>query len=163
MRLVVADTGPVHYLILIGQISLLPALFERIFIPVSVRDEMLHRNTPDVVRRWIENPPAWLEVRADPIRELQDPLLAELDDGERAALLLAESLRAALVLMDDRAGVIAAKQKRLAVTGTLGVLNLAAERHLVNLEAAVAQLSSTNFRYAQRLIDRLLEAHRGRT
>jgi len=53
MRLVVADTGPVHYLILIGQISLLPALFERIFIPVSVRDEMLHRNTPDVVRRWI--------------------------------------------------------------------------------------------------------------
>jgi len=50
MRLVVADTGPVHYLILIGQISLLPALFERIFIPVSVREEMLHHNTPDVVR-----------------------------------------------------------------------------------------------------------------
>jgi len=111
----------------------------------------------------IENPPAWLEVRADPIRELQDPLLAELDDGERAALLLAESLRAALVLMDDRAGVIAEKQKRLAVTGTLGVLNLAAERHLVNLEAAVAQLSSMNFRYSQQLIDRLLEAHRART
>ena len=163
MRRVVADTGPVHYLVLIGQISLLPALFERILIPVSVRDEMLHRNTPDVVRRWIENPPTWLEVMADPVRELHDPELAELDDGERAALLLAESIRAALVLMDDRAGVIAAKRKGFTVTGTLGVLTLAAERRLVDLEAAIAQLSSTNFRYAQRLIDRLLEAHRGRT
>jgi len=35
MRLVVADTGPLNYLILIEAIDLLPKLFETIFIPTS--------------------------------------------------------------------------------------------------------------------------------
>lgn len=34
MRLVVADTSPLRYLVQIGQIELLPRLFEKIFIRV---------------------------------------------------------------------------------------------------------------------------------
>lgn len=52
MRLVVADTGPVHYLALLGKLSLLAALFDRVYIPEAVRDEMLHPNTPAEVRWW---------------------------------------------------------------------------------------------------------------
>ena len=56
--------------------------------------------------------------------------------------------------MDDRAGVIVAKQKGLTVAGTLGVLKLAAERNLIDLEAALQQLTATtNYRYSQALID----------
>jgi hypothetical protein len=40
MRLVVADTGPLNYLVLIGDIELLPKLFEKIFVPATVRDEL---------------------------------------------------------------------------------------------------------------------------
>ena len=31
MRLVVADTGPLNYLVLIGSVDLLPKLFEKVF------------------------------------------------------------------------------------------------------------------------------------
>ncbi len=55
--------------------------------------------------------------------------------------------------MDDRAGVIAAKRKGLLVTGTLGVLDLAAERGLVEISAALGRLTATNFRYPQALVD----------
>ena len=163
MRLVVADTSPLHYLALIDQLQLLPALFERILIPETVRNEMLHAKAPDAVHRWILDSPEWLEVVLDPIAGAVDPLLTELDNGELAAVLAAESLKAALLLMDDRAGVIAVKRKGLIVTGTLGILSLAAERGLIDLEATLAHLKATNFRYSQRLIDRVIRLHRERT
>lgn len=50
MRLVVADTGPIHYLILIEQIELLPRLFAQVFLPSIVRDELAHAEAPDAVQ-----------------------------------------------------------------------------------------------------------------
>jgi predicted nucleic acid-binding protein len=38
VRVVVADTGPLHYLVLIGQIDLLPRLFTAVTVPMVVRD-----------------------------------------------------------------------------------------------------------------------------
>jgi hypothetical protein len=55
-----------------------------------------------------------------------------LDEGETAAIALAISLDADLLLMDDREGVMVARSKGLRVIGTLGVLDLAAQRGLVN-------------------------------
>ena len=40
MRLVIADTGPVNYLILIGHIDLLPRMFERMVLPAAVQTEL---------------------------------------------------------------------------------------------------------------------------
>lgn len=34
--IVIADTGPINYLILIGEIELLPALYDRVAVPTSV-------------------------------------------------------------------------------------------------------------------------------
>jgi len=42
MRLVVADTSPIRYLVRIGKIDLLPHLFEKIFLPSVVADELRH-------------------------------------------------------------------------------------------------------------------------
>ena len=41
MRLVVADTGPLNYLVLINAIELLPKLFEKVFTPEAVRGRTL--------------------------------------------------------------------------------------------------------------------------
>jgi predicted nucleic acid-binding protein len=38
--LVVADTTPINYLILIGQVEILPSLFERVVIPQAVATEL---------------------------------------------------------------------------------------------------------------------------
>ena len=59
--------------------------------------------------------------------EIDDASLAELDSGERSAISLALSLKADVILIDDRKGAAAARHKGFEVTGTLGILDLAAE------------------------------------
>jgi predicted nucleic acid-binding protein len=157
MRLVVADTSPVRYLIRIGEIGLLPGLFEKIMVPSVVVEELRHPSAPTVVRDWMREPPVWLEVL--PVVTPDDPLFRALDDGERAAIALALALQADLILIDERAGAAAAIRKGFEVTGTLGVLDLAAERGMVSLAAALARLASTNFRCRQELFDALLKKH----
>jgi len=62
--ILIAGTDPIHYLILIGEIELLPALFQRVLVPISVCEELKRPLAPDVVRTWIAKLPEWLEVRA---------------------------------------------------------------------------------------------------
>jgi predicted nucleic acid-binding protein len=150
MRIVVADTGPLHYLVLIDAISVLAQLFESVMIPVTVRNEMLLPRTPEILRQWILHAPDWLDIVPDPAPE-PDASLARLDGGERCAVQLALSVNASLVLMDDRAGVLAAERKGLLVTGPLGILDLAANRGLLDIKVSVQRLTATNFRYSQAL------------
>jgi predicted nucleic acid-binding protein len=125
-----------------------------VFLPTAVRDELAHSEAPAAVRAWVENPPSWLEVRAAPV--LDDPALLSLDDGERAAIALAVALTADLILIDDRAGVTVARAKGFAVTGTLGLLDLAARRGLLKLRDAFTRLRATNFRYPPEVMAALL-------
>ena len=161
MRLVIADTGPINYLVLIERIDVLPALFQRVILPSAVQRELDDRETPPSVRDWIANPPAWVEVSEPAGRYLDDESLRGLDEGERAAIALAAALNADLLLMDDREGVMVARSKGLAVTGTLGVLGLAARRGLVDLTDSFARLKRTNFRYRQEIMDQLLARQAG--
>jgi predicted nucleic acid-binding protein len=158
VRVVVADTGPLHYLVLIGHIDILPRLFGGVSVPSIVRDELNQPETPAAVRAWITAPPPWLSVMAMPAADDGD--LAALDDGERAAIVLAARLRAELILMDDRAGVAAARARGFAVTGTLGLLDRAARRGLIDLAAAFAALRATSFHCKAELLEALLAEQR---
>ena len=158
MRVVVADTGPLHYLVLVGQIELVPRLFAKVFLPLEVRDELAHVEAPAIVRSWIAHPPAWLEVLPAPAVD-PDPVLLQLDEGERAAIILATSIQADAILMDDRAGVAAARSKGFAVIGTLGILDAAARRGLIDLAEAVGKLRKTNFRCREELLNTLLSRY----
>jgi predicted nucleic acid-binding protein len=104
VRLVIADTGPINYLVLIGSIDLLPVLFEKVILPSAVEAELTDPDAPLPARNWIAHPPAWLDVHETPSREF-DKASAELDEGETAAIALAILLDADLLLMDDRKGV----------------------------------------------------------
>jgi predicted nucleic acid-binding protein len=159
MRLVVADTGPINYLILIEAIEVLPKLFETIFVPRAVHDELANVDAPIMVRAWIAQVPDWLEVRPNPDWKTNDDAATALDEGERAAIALAVDIGAELILMDDRAGVAVAYQQGLTVTGTLGVLDLAARRGLIDLAAAIGRLKATNFRCRPEIMDALLAHH----
>ena len=52
------------------------------------------------------------------------------------------------MLIDERKATVVARDRGLMVTGTLGVLALAAELKLVDLEASIRRLLDTNFRAA---------------
>jgi len=60
------------------------------------------------------------------------------------------------VLIDERKATVVSRDRGLMVTGTLGVLALAAESKLVDLEASIRRLLDTNFRASPALIDDIL-------
>ncbi len=60
--IVVADTSPINYLVLIEQIGILPSQYTRVLIPPAVFDELTHPAAPNMVRDWTQNHPAWLEI-----------------------------------------------------------------------------------------------------
>jgi predicted nucleic acid-binding protein len=159
VQLVIADTGPINYLVLIGNVDVLPVLFEKVILPSAVKAELADADAPASVRDWIADPPAWLEVYETPSDSFEQIYVEGLDEGEASAIALAIALDADLLLMDDRKGVVAARGKGLHVTGTLGVLDLAAQRGLVNFAEAVNRLRRTTFRVPEALLDSLAKKH----
>jgi predicted nucleic acid-binding protein len=152
--LVVTDSSPLHYLVLIGAIEVLPTLYSRMIVPPIVVEGLSHPRTPQAVRVWIAQPPAWLEVK-QPLQSY-DPTLLNLDAGESQAILLAQELGADLLLIDEEDGRREARQRSLTVLGTLGIRARAAEQELQDLPVALARLRATNFRMTDTMIQRLL-------
>ena len=99
--MIVADTSPLNYLVLINLIDLLPLLYGRFLIPESVRTELSATET-HLVRNWAANLPEWIEV-STAVRH-HDERLSCLHPGERDAISLALEIRAKAVLMHERHG-----------------------------------------------------------
>ncbi len=154
--IVVADTSPINYLIWINEIHLLPTLYGMVIVPQSVREELNGGPAPEMVRAWIAMPPAWLSVRTPTLAPDAELIAAELDAGERDAILLAEELQATDLIVDDWQGRMEAERRQIHYVGTVGVLQLAATKRLVNFKDALDRLRKTNFRISQELLDRIL-------
>ena len=152
--IVVADTSPINYLLLIQEIDILPKMYGEVVIPRAVQEELLRLAAPESVRAWVSNAPAWLEILT-PTGAL-DSSLAKLDPGERDAILLAIELRADQLIVDDREGRKHAEERRIPVIGTLGVLKEAATLGLLDLRVAVERLQSTSFHITPEVLRNLL-------
>ena len=85
-----------------------------------------------------------------------------MDAGESEAICLAQEIKAAAVLMDDRAGRKAAIHCGLAVIGTIGLLEQAAARGLLDLPQVMERLRQTNARLDADLIHAALERDNAR-
>jgi predicted nucleic acid-binding protein len=60
--IVVADSGPLHYLVLLDYIDLLQRFYSRVVVPEAVASELAAAGAPPTVRDWILQPPAWVTV-----------------------------------------------------------------------------------------------------
>ena len=150
--IVVADSGPLHYLILLEQVDLLRRFYGQVLVPQAVASELATAGAPGVVREWITKPPSWVEVRLVAF-EVVEAITDDLDLGERSAIALAETLHADLLLIDEAAGRAEAKRRRLRVTGTLGVLRTGAEQGLVNVPNLLERLRTTSFYLDETLLN----------
>jgi predicted nucleic acid-binding protein len=74
---VVADTSPLNYLIQVNCDHVLPALYERLFVPTAVVEELDHPKSVAAVRAWLTRLPSWLVV--EQVAESVDVHLARLD------------------------------------------------------------------------------------
>ena len=154
---IVADTSPVNYLVVINQIGILPRLYKRVLIPPAVFDELTHPAAPGPVREWTERRPDWLEVKSPK----NTVALAQLDLGESQAIALASELGAGVVLIDELAGRKEATSRGLKVAGTLSVLDDADRAGLVKFDDAIARLRKTSFRVSQAVLAEIEQKRSG--
>lgn len=155
--LVVADSSPLIVLINIGHVDVLATLFTKVLIPQVVAEELRAASRPPAVRQFMTSSPLWLEERrlgfVEPIPSLHA--------GEAAAISLAREVNADLLLIDDLEGRRAAIERHIRITGTIGVLELAAQRGLLDLSDAFHQIKATDFWISHRLLDERLRLFRG--
>jgi hypothetical protein len=151
--LVVADSSPLIYLSRVGVLHILPALFGDIIVPRVVWNEVVERrpSAPGIERL---REATWLRVVDNPSPSVD----LGLDPGETAAILVAESLHADLLLIDERVGRAVAQERGLTVRGTLGVLVQARQSDVLPaLKPVLNALNAEGFRIAPALVRQALE------
>lgn len=161
MKVVVADTSPLNYLILIGHIEVLREMYGTVLAPPEVLAELAATGAPAQVSEWLRSKPDWLQTRAVRL-SVDDPTLMNIGEGERAAILLAQEEADVLLLIDDAAGRAEANRRNIANTGTLGVLREAAFRGLLDLRTAFDRLAKTNFRASASLLEQVIKQASGK-
>ena len=150
--IIVSDTSPINYLVLIDEIELLHTLYDQILLPPAVHVALQHPNTPSSVVDWAQHLPYWVKVKAPQ----QLVFAAHLNPGESQAIALAIEENAILLLIDEQRGRAFARQQGLTVTGTLGVLEDGAQRGLVDLPIALQRLQKTSFQVSDSLLQAIL-------
>lgn len=133
-RIIIADAGPLIALARIGQLNLLPALFDQVSVTDLVVSEITQGGVfPDTTSLLQTLQQPWLEIV--PMTEV---LLAQcsnwvnlhqIEMAEASALVLASQRMAqgdeVLVMVDEARGRMAAEHAHIAITGTAGLLLLA--------------------------------------
>lgn len=152
--IVISDSSPLNYLVLIGQADLLARLYGQVLIPPAVHAELQRQSTPTVVRQWIAQAPHWLKIQKSSLPG--DATLARLGQGEREAIALAEELSADAILIDERDGRRLAERRHLTVIGTLQILDTAAEQRMIDFATMLTELQKTNFRVSTRVVNLFL-------
>jgi predicted nucleic acid-binding protein len=156
--IIVSDTSPLNYLVLVDYVEVLPQLFGQIIIPQAVFDELSHAKTPAPVKKWLGTKPVWLEVRASQTQPKNK--FEKLDYGEREAIQIAEEIGADALLIDETDGRREAARLGFLTIGTLGVLDRAAETNLISFAEAIDRLRKTPFREPKQIVEALLNKHK---
>jgi predicted nucleic acid-binding protein len=141
--IIVSDTTPFRYLIEIEEVHIIEALFGNVIIPEKVAEELQHANTPQKIKDWMLARPAWLEIKTADLTFFTPQM--KLDQGEHEAIALAVELQADRLLIDDRNGRIEAKRAGVSIVPTMAMLELAAQRDLIDLPTVIDELRKTSF------------------
>jgi predicted nucleic acid-binding protein len=151
---VIADTSPLNYLILIEAVDILQSLYRDSSWPDLYR--RAHGSGISGCCEALDRGASRLAPR-DECSQRQQPRLSHLDAGERGpALSLALEIDADLVLNDDRDGRQAARDFGLRIAGTLRILADAAAAGAIDLPDAFERLRHTIFRINPALMQTLL-------
>jgi predicted nucleic acid-binding protein len=80
--MVVSDTSPLNYLVLIRQINVLPTLYGRVLIPQSVYEELGAMEASETVRDWRGGLPSWIEIPSEQPTPDIGPNHPHADEGD---------------------------------------------------------------------------------
>lgn len=141
LPVVVSNTTPLINLAGVGLLVLLRSVYGSVFIPRVVATEYQAKavpSDPDLVQL------GWLTI-VDAVTI--DPSLPKLGAGEAAAISLARSLPARLILLDERKARRIAVDRGLTVVGTLAVLVRAKRLGIISAVGPVITAMEAQGRY----------------
>ncbi|MEW6097427.1 MAG: DUF3368 domain-containing protein [bacterium] len=127
--IVVSNTTPLISLSLLNQLSLLEIIFKEIHIPVEVYEELVIKGQREHGAKEISKS-KWIIIHRV-FREDKSEALLKLDSADAQTIILAEDLKANLVLLDDKDARHAAKAKGIKTLGTVGILMVAFKHRLI--------------------------------
>jgi predicted nucleic acid-binding protein len=135
---VIADAGPLIAMARLDLLNVFDSLYGTVVVPSLAWQETTGvGHFAETEAMLLTYQKGWLKVVEDEPETFLDPTstLWMVDAGERAALLLAISLRKtgreSLLILDDAAARVGAKSCKLSYIGTLGVLLRAKQAGLV--------------------------------
>jgi predicted nucleic acid-binding protein len=153
---VVSNSGPLIALATINKLDLLKDLFGQVCIPQAVYDEVVVYGEGKPGAQETDEA-EWIKILEVKDRLAISLLREEMDAGESEAIILAQELNAAYVLIDE---AIARRKVRLiglCMVGTLGLLLMAKEAGLTSaVKPALDELRQTDFRMSSRLYREVL-------
>jgi predicted nucleic acid-binding protein len=157
--IVVSDTSPINYLVLMDRVDVLRDLFGEVFIPQAVYEELTRPEAPEAVRRWIAQLPRWVEVRQVETFNAYPGL----GWGESEAIQLAISLKANVVLLDDYNARVIAKAQGLFVTGVIEIIEQADIRGWIeDLPGDLEKLVSVGYWIKKEILEDVLDRYKQR-
>ena len=128
----------------IGRLDLLSKSFDAVNIPPAVQSE---------IGKSID----WLIVKSVQNKAAVNSLKTQIDDGEAEAIALAMELADAFIVLDDKKARRIAKQLRLKVIGTIGLLLRAKKKKIITeIKPVLDALHGVNFRISETLYQEAL-------
>lgn len=157
--IVISDTTPIISLIKIGHLDILHKLYNNIIIPKAVYDELII-NTDYEEEMHVIKKCTFMQIKV--VEESLSLALLQrqlnLDLGESEAIVLANSMNADLIIIDERKARKIAKNLGLNVTGTLGILVEAKRLGLIKkLKPLLDKLIDNNIRISRDLYNNILQ------
>lgn len=152
MKIVVADTGVLISLGLIGKVDLIEKIFDELYIAEAVWAELNNYDNPDFSH-------AQFSGFADKVVSIHSKnyLSVIMDYGESESVILYEELQADFLLIDDSKARTIAETLNVNCIGTLGLLLKAKEQGLIGELKPIFQhlLSGKRF-FSKRLLNEIL-------
>ncbi len=159
--IVVSDTSPLSNLAIVGYLSLLQQIYNRVIIPQGVAEELINASDEENLIAEVLSLD-WIEVIPAKNLELISILRNNhnLDRGEAEAIALVIELEADELLIDERLGRREATRLGLPITGILGILLVAKQRKLIPTVQPVidALIIQAGFRVSSQLYAQVLQA-----
>jgi predicted nucleic acid-binding protein len=116
---IISDTSALIALYDIGEMELLPKIFDEIWV------------TPEVELEFNPTLPDWISVKPVKNQALKNEFEKAVDPGEASAIALAIETPGSQLLLDDKQGRKLAAAHHLPIIGTLGLLIEAKKRGVI--------------------------------
>lgn len=152
-RRIVINTGPILALVsALGDLDILKALYEEVYIPLEVCNEIMKGGTTGFAIKEFEQA-TWLIKQQD---KISIPLFLEnsLDIGEASVIETALQKKISTVCIDEAVGRRVARLNQLKLTGSIGILIKAKNTgYPLDVEKSLYQMRSQGVWVSDRVIE----------